>query len=53
MTFGAEMAKNDEIRIRRLAAIERLREKPFVLIDRKTGEIFGKLGRGKALDRRE
>jgi predicted nucleic acid-binding protein len=43
LTFGAEMATKEEIRIRRLAAIERLREKPFVLIDQKTGEIFGKL----------
>ena len=43
LTFGAEMAAKEEIRIRRLAAIERLKEKPFVLIDQKTGEIFGKL----------
>lgn len=32
LTFGAEMAAKEEIRIRRLAATERLKEKPFVLI---------------------
>ncbi len=43
LTFGAEMAKSERIRQKRMAALDRLRKKPFVIIDEITGEIFGRL----------
>lgn len=35
LAFGAEMAKDERIRQKRLAAMDRLRKKPFVIIDEK------------------
>lgn len=43
LTLGAEMAKDPTIRQKRFAALDRLRKKPFVVIDEITGEIFGRL----------
>ncbi len=43
LAFGAEMAKNEQIRQKRLASLDRLRKKPFVIIDENTGWIFGRL----------
>ncbi|MBW1788148.1 MAG: type II toxin-antitoxin system VapC family toxin [Deltaproteobacteria bacterium] len=46
LTFGAEMARDEKIRQRRIAALSRLRKKPFVIIDEITGEVFGRLAAG-------
>jgi len=43
LTFGIEIAKDPAIRLKRAAALERLRRKPILVIDETTGEIFGKL----------
>jgi predicted nucleic acid-binding protein len=43
LTFGMEMAKNADIRYKRLSAINRLKKKPLLLIDELTGDIFGKI----------
>jgi predicted nucleic acid-binding protein len=43
LTFGAQMARDEGIRLRRMAAIDRLRKKPFIIIDENTGDIFGRL----------
>ncbi len=43
LSFGAEIADNERIRQKRMAAIDRLRKKPFIIIDEMTGEIFGRL----------
>jgi predicted nucleic acid-binding protein len=43
LTFGIEMAKDPAIRLKRAAALDRLRKKPILIIDEITGEIFGKL----------
>lgn len=43
LTFGAEMAKQEQIRQKRLAALDRLRRKPFLIIDEITGEVFGRI----------
>ncbi|MBN2123002.1 MAG: type II toxin-antitoxin system VapC family toxin [Deltaproteobacteria bacterium] len=43
LTFGAEMAKDEGIRQKRLTALSRLRKKPACIIDESTGEIFGRL----------
>jgi len=43
LSFGAEMAKEERIRQKRLAALSRLRKKPFIVIDEHTGDIFGRL----------
>ncbi len=43
LTFGAELARNENIRQKRMAALDRLRKKPFLIIDEITGEIFGRL----------
>jgi predicted nucleic acid-binding protein len=43
LTFGMEMAKNVDIRYKRLSAINRLKKKPILLIDELTGDIFGKI----------
>jgi predicted nucleic acid-binding protein len=43
LSFGAEMANEERIRQKRLAALSRLRKKPFIVIDEHTGDIFGRL----------
>lgn len=43
LKYGAEMATDPDIRQRRLAALHKLDGKPLLLIDGKTGEIFGGL----------
>jgi predicted nucleic acid-binding protein len=43
LTFGAEMAKDEDIRQKRFTALSRLRKKPIAIIDESTGEIFGRL----------
>ncbi|MCU0579844.1 MAG: type II toxin-antitoxin system VapC family toxin [Desulfobacterota bacterium] len=43
LTFGVEMGKDPAIRLKRAAALERLRRKPILVIDEFTGEIFGKM----------
>lgn len=43
LAFGAEMAEDESIRQKRMAALDRLRKKPFVIIDEITGEVFGRL----------
>ena len=43
LTYGAEIAKDEEIKQKRLAALERLKKKPTLIIDDITGSIFGKL----------
>ncbi|MHB8764369.1 MAG: PIN domain-containing protein [Deferrisomatales bacterium] len=55
LRFGAEIAASPELRQKRLAAVERLRQKPVLRIDAATGEVFGALsaqlrasGRGHA-----
>ena len=46
LSFGAEMAKDERIRQKRMASLNRLRKKPFIIIDENTGEIFGRLAAG-------
>ena len=41
--YGAEMAADESIRQKRLAALQRLQRKPLQPIDGQTGEIFGRL----------
>lgn len=43
LTYGAEIAKDEKIRLRRHAALNTLRKKPFLSIDESTGEVFGRL----------
>ena len=43
LAFGAEIASDERIRQKRMAALSRLRKKPFIIIDEMTGEIFGRL----------
>ena len=43
LTFGVEMSKDSTIRLKRAAALDRLRKKPILIIDDISGEIFGKL----------
>lgn len=43
MRYGAETAAKPELRQKRLAAVERLRQKPVLRIDATTGEVFGNL----------
>jgi len=43
LAFGAEMAVTEPIHQKRLASLNRLRKKPFVIIDNNTGEVFGRL----------
>jgi predicted nucleic acid-binding protein len=43
LSFGAEMAKEERIRQKRLAALNLLRKKPFINIDENAGDIFGRL----------
>jgi predicted nucleic acid-binding protein len=60
LTFGIEMEKDQAIRLKRAAALDRLRKKPILVIDEITGEIFGKMekflflaqtGRGRLFSR--
>ncbi|MFN3594887.1 MAG: type II toxin-antitoxin system VapC family toxin [Thiobacillaceae bacterium] len=43
LKFGAEVARDEDVRHKRLAALQRLRRKPMLPIDGDTGEIFGRL----------
>jgi predicted nucleic acid-binding protein len=43
LKFGADLAADAQTRLRRLAALARLRRKPLLFIDGNTGEIFGQL----------
>jgi predicted nucleic acid-binding protein len=43
LAFGAEMAVTEPIHQKRLASLNRLRKKPFVIIDNNSGEVFGRL----------
>jgi predicted nucleic acid-binding protein len=43
MKFGAEIAKDPDIRQKRLAALRRLQHKPLLMIDAATGITFGEL----------
>jgi predicted nucleic acid-binding protein len=43
LRFGAEIAPDPRIRVRRLAALRRLERKPILYIDGTTGGIFGSL----------
>jgi predicted nucleic acid-binding protein len=43
LSFGAQRATKPELRQERLTAIDRLMEKPMLVIDEATGEIFGRL----------
>ena len=43
LTFGVEMATDPKIRLKRSAALDRLRKKPILVIDEATGVLFGKL----------
>ena len=43
LKFGAESAKDPDVRQKRLAALRRLQRKPVLLIDGNTAEVFGGL----------
>jgi predicted nucleic acid-binding protein len=43
LTFGVERAKNEDIKHKRLAAVNRLRKKPLLIIDEITGAIYGRI----------
>jgi predicted nucleic acid-binding protein len=43
LTFGAEIATDENVKQKRMAAITRLKNKPLLLIDEITGSIFGNL----------
>ena len=43
LKFGAEIAKNPDVRQKRLAALRRLQRKPLLMIDAATGITFGEL----------
>ena len=43
LSFGAETARTESIRQKRLASLDRLRKKPFVAIDEDTGLLFGRI----------
>ncbi|MGA1823155.1 MAG: PIN domain-containing protein [bacterium] len=53
LAFGAELAKDDHIYQKRMAALERLRKKPFIIIDEITGIIFGRLAAVLRKERRD
>ena len=46
LTFSLEMSKTDAIRNKRLAAINRLKKKPLLIIDEITGDVFGRIASG-------
>ena len=43
LKFGAEIAKDPDVRQKRLAALRRLQRKPLLMIDAATGITFGEL----------
>ena len=43
LRYGAELAGDAGIRQKRLAALDRLKTKPVLRIDERTGEVFGRL----------
>jgi predicted nucleic acid-binding protein len=43
LQFGAEIANDEAVRQKRLAALQRLQRKPLQPIDGQTGEVFGRL----------
>ena len=43
LKFGAEIAKDSDVRQKRLAALRRLQRKPLLMIDAATGITFGEL----------
>jgi len=43
LTFGVEMAVHIDIKQKRVAALERLKKKPILIIDDETGVVFGRL----------
>lgn len=43
LTLGAELAAEPGVRLRRLAALRRLKRKPLLAIDGDTGEEFGRI----------
>jgi len=43
LAFGAAVSKNEGIRQKRMASLNRLRKKPFIIIDEGTGEVFGRI----------
>lgn len=43
LSFGLAMATTPDIRQKRLAALEKLKKKPVLIIDEETGAIFGNL----------
>ena len=43
LRYGAEVASSPELRQKRLAAVQRLRQKPLLRIDDATDELFGTL----------
>ena len=55
LAYGAEAASSQALRQKRLAALNRLKKKPTLVIDEETGAIFGNLAaqvrkRGRAAD---
>ncbi|TVQ28727.1 MAG: type II toxin-antitoxin system VapC family toxin [Wenzhouxiangella sp.] len=43
LKFGIEMAKDADVRQRRLATFRRMARKPLLVIDATTGEVFGEI----------
>jgi predicted nucleic acid-binding protein len=46
LTFGMEMSKNEAIRSKRQAALNRLKRKPMLIIDELTADLFGRISAG-------
>jgi predicted nucleic acid-binding protein len=46
LTVGMEMSKNETIRRKRQAALNRLKKKPVLIIDENTADIFGRIASG-------
>jgi len=46
LTVGMEMSKDETIRRKRQAALNRLKKKPMLIIDEITGDIFGRIAHG-------
>lgn len=43
LTYGVEITQDENIKNKRISAINRLKKKPFLIIDEITGEIFGRI----------
>jgi predicted nucleic acid-binding protein len=43
LEYGVSRAKTDDQRNRRTAALAKIKKKPCLLVDKETGEMFGKL----------